>query len=278
MTKDITFPEHITSLKNPRIKKILGLQKHKERKTKNLFLTEGLKELSMAIKSGYKIQEVYYCPEIISFESLNKILWEQISTCELISVSTKVFEKIAYRENTGGVLCILHSKLHELHNIKINDNSLFLILESVEKPGNLGAILRTADAAAVDAIIVCDPKTDLYNPNVIRSSIGCIFSVPIAISDSHQVIDWLKNNGFKIYCSALTASMTHYNCDFTGKTAIIMGAEANGLSKLWLDSSTQNIIIPMQGKADSMNVSTSAAVLIYEAIRQRLYPSLKNNT
>jgi len=162
-------------------------------------------------------------------------------------------------------------KAHSLEQIKLSKNPLVLILESVEKPGNLGALLRTADAAGVDAVIICDPQTDFYNPNVIRSSVGCVFTTPIASATSEDTIAWLKHNAITVYCTYLKAAKPYHETDYTGPCAIVMGTEATGLSDLWIKSSTNNIIIPMQGKIDSMNVSTAAAVVVFEAKRQRAF-------
>jgi TrmH family RNA methyltransferase len=180
-----------------------------------------------------------------------------------------VFNKIAYRESTGGIIALVEQKQHQLSDLRLGKNPLLLILEGVEKPGNLGAMLRTADAAAVDAVIICDERVDFYNPNVIRSSVGCVFTNQIAASPSDKTIHWLKQNNIQILCTYLMASMTYTEVDFTKPSAIVMGTESLGLSEQWIENSTQNLIIPMQGKIDSMNVSTAAAVVIFEASRQR---------
>jgi TrmH family RNA methyltransferase len=180
-----------------------------------------------------------------------------------------VFDKIAVRENSGGVLAVAEQKTHRLDEIKLKENPLVLVLESVEKPGNLGAILRTADAAGVDAVIICDPQTDFYNPNVIRSSIGCLFTVQTASASSEETLAWLKKNNIAVYCTYLKASQRYHLVDFKKPCAIVMGTEATGLSEVWVNASTANIIIPMQGAIDSMNVSTATAVVVFEAKRQR---------
>jgi TrmH family RNA methyltransferase len=166
-------------------------------------------------------------------------------------------------------LAVAEQKVHEITNIKLSASPLVLILESVEKPGNLGAILRTADAAGIDAVIICDPLTDFYNPNVIRSSIGCVFTTQIASATSEDTIQWLKKNGISIYCTYLKASKQYHLVDYKIPSAIVMGTESTGLSDLWVERSDANIIIPMHGKIDSMNVSTAAAVVVFEAKRQR---------
>ena len=256
----------ITSTQNPKIKSLLSLEKPRERRKQHLFVIEGKKEIKMALDAGYKIGNLFFCEEIISKKEL-----ETLNTSDklLIPVSKEVFDKIAVRENSGGVLAVAEQKTHSLNQIKLSASPLLLVLESVEKPGNLGAILRTADAAGVDAVIICDPQTDFYNPNVIRSSIGCVFTTQLASASSEETISWLKKNGVNIYCTYLSASKPYHLMDYTKPSAIIMGTEATGLSELWIKNADMNIIIPMQGKIDSMNVSTATAVVVFEAKRQR---------
>ena len=256
----------ITSTQNPKIKSLLSLEKPRERRKQQLFLVEGAKEIKLALEAGYKIGNIFFCEEIINKEE-SEFLFVQDKL--LIPVSKDVFEKIAMRESTGGMIAVAEQKVHRLEEIKLSKNPLVLILESVEKPGNLGAILRTADAAGVDAVIICDPQTDFYNPNVIRSSVGCVFTKQIASATSEETIAWLKKENIKIFCTYLKASKFYHEIDFTQPSAIVMGTEATGLSPLWVQQSTANIIIPMGGKIDSMNVSTCAAVVIFEAKRQR---------
>ena len=256
----------ITSSQNPKIKNLLALEKARERTRQNLFVIEGIKELSLAIEGGYKIESVFFCPEIIGSKELQTtIKHDQL----LIPVQQNVFSKIAYRESTGGVIALGEQKQHRLETIKLSSSPLILVLESVEKPGNLGAVLRTADAAAIDAVIICDPRIDFYNPNVIRSSIGCVFTNQIASASTEDTIEWLRKNSISIYCTYLQASKPYYEVVYTNSSAIIMGTEAVGLSNTWIENSNDNIIIPMQGKIDSMNVSTAAAVVVFEACRQR---------
>jgi RNA methyltransferase, TrmH family len=187
----------------------------------------------------------------------------------LARVTKDVFDKIAVRENSGGIIAVAEMKPHRLDQIKLSKNPLVLVLESVEKPGNLGAILRTADAAGVDAVIICDPQTDFYNPNVVRSSLGCVFTKQIAAATSEETIQWLNQNNITIYCTYLKASKAYHETDYTKPSALVMGTEATGLSDVWIKNSNANIIIPMGGKIDSMNVSTATAVVIFEAKRQR---------
>jgi TrmH family RNA methyltransferase len=258
----------ITSSQNPKIKNILALEKARERENQNLFVIEGTKELSLAVESNYKINSVFFCPDIISTEEILRTIKSEHL---LIPVEKKVFNKIAYRESTGGIIALAEQKEHSLENVKLSKTPLLLVLESIEKPGNLGAMLRTADAAGIDAVIVCDQRVDFYNPNVIRSSVGCIFINQLASASSEETMLWLKKNNLAIFCTYLKASKPYHEVDYTKPSAIVMGPESVGLSEKWVKNSTENIIIPMQGKIDSMNVSTTAAVVIFEAARQRSF-------
>lgn len=256
----------ITSAQNPKIKNILALEKARERKNQNLFIIEGIKELSLAIAGGYVIESVFFCPAIIADKELKALINDERL---LIPVEQTVFEKIAYRESTGGIIALAKQKKHSLKDIKLSKNPLVLVIEGVEKPGNLGAILRTADAAGVDAVIICDPQTDFYNPNVIRSSVGCVFTNQLASTSSNEAIRWLKEHGLEIICTYLRASQPYDKIDYTKPSAIILGTESTGLSDVWVNNASVNVIIPMQGAIDSMNVSTAAAVITFEAKRQR---------
>ncbi len=256
----------ITSTQNPKVKSLLALEKPRERRKQQLFIIEGKKEIGLALEAGYRIGNLFFCDEIVTQAELQEL---QLEDKLLIPVSKDVFDKIAIRESTGGLLAVAEQKTHRLEDIKLKSNPLILILEGVEKPGNLGAVLRTADAANVDAIIICDPQTDFYNPNVIRSSVGCVFTKQIAAASSEETIDWLKKNNISIFCTYLKASKSYHQTDFTKASAIVMGTEATGLSDIWVKNSFANIIIPMLGKIDSMNVSNATAVVVYEAMRQR---------
>ncbi len=259
----------ISSVQNPLVKKILQLkEKSRERRKAGLFVLEGQRELELAQKGGYHFETLLYCPEILP--QLDSNLISKNPNAEIVQISKQVYEKVAYRETTEGVLAIVKAKNHSLDDIRFKTKKpLVLVAEAPEKPGNVGALLRTADAAAVDAVLIANPKSDLYNPNIIRSSVGCVFTNQIGIGSSGEIIQFLKQNRIKINCAALTASKNYVECDFTGGTALVVGTEATGLTEEWLQNSDQNIIIPMQGEIDSMNVSVSAAILIFEAKRQR---------
>ena len=259
----------ISSIQNPLVKKVLLLkEKSRERKKTGVFIVEGKRELELAQKGGYIFETILHCPEILPDLKIGSIVHDP--KVEITQITKQVYEKLAYRETTEGILAIVKGKSHTLDTIRFkNENPLILVAEAPEKPGNVGALLRTADAAAVDAVLIANPKSDLYNPNIIRSSVGCVFTNQIGMAPSGEIVQFLKEKKIKIYSAALTASKNYVDCDFRGSTAIVVGTEATGLTPEWLDNSDQNIIIPMQGEIDSMNVSVSAAILIFEAKRQR---------
>lgn len=260
--------ESITSAQNPKIQTLLALQeKSKERRKKGLFVVEGRRELLHCIEAGYEPYTVFFCREIISDEDLMSIA-EQCN-CSFVEIPRHLYDKVAYRGGTEGVIAELKCKERTLDGLKLKENPLIIVLESVEKPGNLGAVLRSADASGADAVIVCDPLTDLYNPNLIRSSIGGIFTVPTATATSEETINWLKAQNIRIYTAQLQDSEWYYDTDMTGGTAIIMGTEATGLTNIWRKAADAHIKIPMLGKLDSLNVSVSAAILLFEAVKQR---------
>ena len=262
----------ITSTQNREIKRLLQLQeKSRNRRKENVFLVEGLRETSLAIKGNYEPLQFYFTPELMEFQEVLEIAKSgDEEPAEIIEISTEVYEKLAYRSSTEGLISVFQSKDHELENIEFKTSKpLILVAEAPEKPGNIGAILRTADAAAVDAVIIANPKTDLYNPNIIRSSVGCLFTNQVATGSTSEIIKFLKAQKINIYAAALQASKAYHMIDFKESSAIVMGTEATGLSEEWLENSTQNIIIPMHGKIDSMNVSVAAGILIFEARRQR---------
>ncbi len=260
--------EIISSLQNPKIKNIVKLSKSKERKEQGLFIIEGARELSLALSADYEINSIYVCPSLFSKSNYPDVL-NKISENKIFEVTEAVFEKIAYREGSDGLLILAQPKNHTLADLKIPENPFIIVLEAVEKPGNLGAILRTADAALVDAVIICDTATDIYNPNAIRSSVGCIFTVQTAVCTSEEALNFLKKNEIASFAAELQASKWYQETDFTHPSAIIMGTEADGLTEFWLSNADARIKIPMRGKIDSLNVSVSTAILTFEAMRQR---------
>ncbi|RIA09227.1 TrmH family RNA methyltransferase [Flavobacteriaceae bacterium MAR_2010_72] len=264
----IDMLKEISSTQNTYIKQLVQLKdKSRERRKRGRFLIEGLREIRLALKGGYVLESLLFCPELISQDEIGALTHQQI---HLISITKEVYQKLAHRDTTEGVVAVAQTKSHELTNLQFhNAQPLVLVAEAPEKPGNIGALLRTADAAHVDAVLIANPKTDLYNPNIIRSSVGCVFTSPIATGSTADIISFLKANNIKMYCAALQASKVYTTQDFTGPTALVVGTEATGLSDEWLTQSSQNIIIPMHGAIDSMNVSVAAGILIFEAIRQR---------
>ncbi|MDB9960720.1 RNA methyltransferase [Oceanihabitans sp.] len=260
--------KQITSAKNSYIKELLLLkEKSRARKHTQSFLIEGQREISLALKGNYEIETILFFTELFPEEQLHSLINQDINCIE---ISKEVYQKLAYRDTTEGVLAIAKTKSHSIDNIYFNtQNPLILVAEAPEKPGNIGALLRTADAANVDAVIIANPKTDLYNPNIIRSSVGCLFTNQIATGSTSEIIAFLKEKNINIFCAALQASANYHTQDYIAPTAIVVGTEATGLSSEWLEHATQNIIIPMQGEIDSMNVSVAAGILIFEAKRQR---------
>ncbi len=259
--------KQITSIQNPYIKSLVQLQeKAKARKQTGTFLIEGKREIELAIKGNYEIETILFLPELISEKQLNSLTTKQFNTIE---ISKDVYQKLAYRDTTEGILAIAKTKNLSLSDLKLPENPLILVLESIEKPGNIGAMLRTADAANIDAVILANPKSDLYSPNIVRSSVGCLFTNQIASGTTEEVIAFLKEKNINFYSATLQNSNEYHKVDYSTPTALVVGTEATGLTQLWRDESTQNIIIPMQGEIDSMNVSVAAAILLFEAKRQR---------
>jgi TrmH family RNA methyltransferase len=258
--------KQISSVQNPFIKSLVLLQeKAKARKQTGTFLIEGQREISIAIKGGYEIETVLFLPEICSEKEAQQLA----PTTELIEINKEVFQKLAYRDTTEGILAVAKTKSTLLSDLKLSKNPLILVAEAPEKPGNIGALLRTADAANLDAVIIANPKSDLYNPNIVRSSVGCLFTNQIATGSTAEIITFLKEKNIYFYCATLQNSNGYHLENYTKPTALVVGTEATGLTQEWRDAATQNIVIPMQGEIDSMNVSVAAAILIFEAKRQR---------
>ncbi len=250
----------ISSLQNPRVKHLVQLQqKSAERRRTGLFVVEGQRELQHCLAAGFTVQELFVLAgcEIKPVE------------CAVNLVTPQVYEKIAYRGTTEGVVAVVQARQHSLSDLQLPASPLLVVLESVEKPGNLGAVLRSADAAGADAVVVCDPLTDLYNPNLIRASIGACFSVPLIACSSEECITFLQHNNIQILTAQLQDSNLYYATDMRRPTALVFGTESTGLTPQWRQAATAHIRIPMLGRMDSLNVSVSAAILLFEAVRQR---------
>lgn len=263
--------EKITSAQNPKIKNLKKLEKGGERREQGLILIEGLREAVLAHRAGYTFTAVFICDELLKRDgeySITEIKKGQPEV-PVYEVAKSVYDALAYRETTEGVMATAKPKSHTLQSLKLKANPLILVIEAVEKPGNLGAMLRTCDAAAVDAVVICDAKTDVYNPNVIRSSIGTAFTNQIAVCETAEAINFLKEKGVTTYAAELSAKEYHFQKNFKTAAAIVVGTEATGLSEEWMAAADEKIKIPMLGKIDSLNVSVSAGIILFEAVRQR---------
>lgn len=256
----------ITSTQNSRIKHLLLLEtKSSQRRADGVFVVEGRREVEHCLEGGLRLLTAFVCEEIAG-DSLTRILPMGV---EIVPVARNVYERIAYRGGTEGIVAIVEARRLTLQDLQLGDTPLVVVLESVEKPGNLGAVLRSADAAGADAVIVCDPLTDLYNPNLIRSAIGAVFTVPCVACSTDECIAFFREKGIQVLTAQLQDSHLYYDTPMTGPTAIVMGTEATGLTDAWRQAATAHIRIPMLGRLDSLNVSVSAAILLFEAVRQR---------
>ncbi len=267
----------ITSLQNPVIKAVRALSKRRERDRTGLTVVEGLRELTAlldAIRSetphSWRIEILLVCPEYATDPETERILQNTQALGVLpLEVAPHIFNKLVYREDIGGILAVVHVEAFTLESLPVDADPFILVIEGVEKPGNLGAMLRSADGAGVDAVIVCDPLTDVFNPNVIRASLGSVFTRPVAVTDSETLHHWLKQKKIKTFASVPDADTNYTNADFRGSIAILMGSEADGLGMLWRERADETVRVPMMGKMDSLNASAATAVILYEAVRQR---------
>lgn len=259
--------ELLTSAQNPKFKRLVALrEKSRLRRDEGVFVVEGRRELEHCVEAGFEVETMFVCPEIADSAAGAAPRSLGPKTFEL---SKELYAKVAYRDGTEGVVAIVKGRELRLEELQLGDRPLVMVLEGVEKPGNLGAVLRSADAVGADAVIVCDPLTDLWNPNLIRASIGAVFTVPTVCCSSAEAIAWLKARGIRILTAQLQDSSVYYDADMTGPTAIVMGTEATGLTDPWRQAADAHVLIPMLGRLDSLNVSVSAAILLYEAVRQR---------
>ena len=265
------LPDRITSPHNPRIKEVLRLQeKSAERRRQGLTLVEGYRELTHAQAAGWAVATLLVCEELAGAALAHQLLPPAARPYEYLPVSAAVFARLAVRERSDGVLAVLRTPQRSLAGLALPPNPLVLVLEAVEKPGNLGAILRTADAAPAHAVLVGDPRTDLYNPNVIRASLGGIFTVPTVAAPMPEILAFLKEKGIRTFAAALADDAKSYaETSFAGPTALVLGTEADGLTPATRAACDETVIIPMRGQLDSLNVSVAAAVLTFEAVRQR---------
>lgn len=261
----------ITSPANQRLKDLLTLRRRRVREDTGQSLVEGLEETSLALQAGVLPQTLFHCPELMLDVPAGAALVERARAAgaEIVELGRTAFEKVAYREGPDGILAKVPSPGRSLAEVDLPEGALVLLCEGVEKPGNLGAMLRTADAAGVSLIIAADPVTDWGNPNVIRSSKGTVFSVPVAAASTDQAWDWLAAKGVPVVATTPETDVVHTDADLTGTVAVAVGSEKYGLTELALARSTHRVRIPMVGRANSLNVATSAAIVVYEAVRQR---------
>lgn len=257
----------ITSLQNPRIKQVVRLRERKERNASGLFIIEGYRELLRAIDAGHPINELYICPDL--FLGTNEDSLIKRCSAELFECSEAAFRKISYRDRPDGLLAIAPVQAKTLEQIQPSENPFFIVAEAIEKPGNLGTILRSSDAVGLDGLIVCDRCTDIHNPNVVRASVGTLFTVPVIETSSREAIDWLKQNGIAVAAATPAAEKLYTEVDLSGPIAIAVGTEQLGLSKMWMEEADIQVRIPMRGQADSLNVATATTLLLYEVLRQR---------
>lgn len=257
--------EIITSPQNPKIKELLKLRKASKRKEDDLIIIEGHHELIMALEAGTEIRSLFLNQDFAK----NKNIPEAVKNEKIYELPKELFKKVAYRENPDGFLALAKQPKINLSDIQVRKNALVIVLETVEKPGNLGAILRSADAAGVDAVLICDPQTDVFNPNAIRASLGAVFTNKVVTCRNEEAKNWLEKNKIKIYAATAHTDFKYTDINFKEALAIVIGTEHTGLSKFWRESADQQIKIPMKGKIDSLNASVSAAIILFEAIRQR---------
>jgi TrmH family RNA methyltransferase len=260
----------ITSAKNPRIKQVVALKDRRDREQTGLTRVEGYEEVSFVVGRGAPLASLIYCPGLFRTDGERALLAKIISSgVETIEVSQELFERIAYREGVDGWLALVPAPVQSLNALRPRDPAFLVVVDAVEKPGNLGAILRTAEAAGVDALISADPVTDWGNPNVVRASKGAVYGVPVATASSDETLDWLREQGIRRVVATPQAETLYTDADLTQPAAVVVGSEKYGVSRRWLDEAEVTVRIPMVGRIDSLNVSTSAALLIYEVVRQR---------
>ena len=262
----------ITSPSNPKLKYVVRLRSCATREESGEMIVEGYRECRRALDLGYHPRAIFHCPDLY-LKSENEpalVADAQKAGAEVYTCSKVCFEKIAYKERPDGLLMVGPHVSIKLKDLKLPENALVIVTEAIEKPGNLGTILRSADAAKVAAVIVCDRTTDIHNPNVVRASTGTMFSVPIVEATSDEALAFLKTHNFKILAATPHAEKLHFEVDLTGNVAVALGAEQYGLTAKWMDGAELRVRIPMLGLADSLNVSAAATILVYEAVRQRI--------
>ena len=262
--------EKISSLQNPRVKRLVRLRDRGPRDEMGVFLVEGFRAISRAMERGVPLTEVYFCRDWFLGGNEDALVARASEAgAEVVELGRDAFAKVAYRDRPEGLLAVVAQWRHEPGDLKLGEQPFLLVVEAIEKPGNLGTLLRGADAAGVDAVIVCDPVTDLFNPNVVRSSTGVLFSMPVALGTTAEVTGFLRQRGIRSVATTPRGSCLHTEADLRGPLALVMGSEQFGLSEKWLAAADVQVRIPMAGQADSLNVAMAAIVTLFEAVRQR---------
>ncbi len=264
----------IDSLKNPQIKALARLKERRSREREQRYLLEGSREISRALTAEVPVQQLFICPDLLKPEGQEVIARaHNLSKISFTELAQATFKRLSYRENPDGLIAVAAIEEKSLNSLKLPTDALVLIIDGVEKPGNLGALLRTADGANLDAVFISGTGTDLYNPNVIRASMGSLFSRPVLTTSTPELKEWLSQQQFKLVATSPQASTSYWDADYRGAVAIILGSEDLGLADDWLAASNTQVVIPMSGLADSLNVATAGALLVYEALRQRRKPA-----
>ena len=262
--------EKLTSAQNPRVKRVVKLRQRRQREREQAFLIEGFRELTRAMEGQFPVQELYVCPELYLGDNEPALVEEVVARgADCFEVTRALFEKMAYRDRPEGLLAVAPIADWGLDRLDVSGAPLFVVATSIEKPGNLGTILRCADAAGARGVIVCDQVTDIFNPNVVRASIGNLFTVPVAVAPTDDLLAWLRKNKIRSIATSPYATTCYYDANLAGPVAMVLGSEQYGLTEEWLAEADASVMIPMAGRADSLNVAMATAVLLFEASRQR---------
>lgn len=265
----MTLPGTLTSLSNPRVKAAVRLRDRRDREATGLTIVDGARELARALDAGAEVREAFVADGLALSDEARAVVGRLAGGAGLTMVSEAVLAKVAFGDRSDGVVAIIRTPPTDLGRLEPGPEPLVVVVEAVEKPGNLGAILRSADGAGVDAVIAADPRTDLFNPNAIRASLGTIFTQPVAAAPSGDVLAWLARHAIRPIAARVDAERAYTDADLRGAVALVLGSEAEGLGGAWDNPGVEPVRIPMRGAADSLNVSVAAAVLLYEALRQR---------
>jgi RNA methyltransferase, TrmH family len=259
----------ITSLTNPRVKAAVRLRDRREREATGLTIVDGAREILRALDAGARVDTAFVSPALVRSADALAVFERLRGRTATVEASAAVLAKVAFGERSDGVVAIVEPPRVGLAELRIDDAALMVVVEGVEKPGNLGAVLRSADGAGATAVIAADPLTDLFNPNTVRASLGTIFTVPVAAASTADTLAWLIANDVRPIAAIVDSAASYTETDLTGRVALVLGSEAAGLSATWRDRRVAPVSIPMAGTADSLNVSVAAAILLYEAVRQR---------